>query len=635
MLKLDTMNVNAADDLYAENVRSAAIDFHNAKGRHKRFEDAMNAHADIIDRYRLGHEDHFGNTPEEQARREAALERYKRIGSMFTDINLDKNFADTAYVVSDAAAAFSAQAQVRQGKFQKWFDMTVPTQDVVNRLEKFTSSPDAANNIDAIIAGCRILNQRGDGKLLREAIESLTSDMKIEVGSHAAQSLAGFLMFEVKDNDPFLRRFGKYINLETARYYNSDNVYDSQTQPHGGVKRRRRKGIDLKEYVQDGYEYEGVDDNGQPEIKFDKAKRGMTRLLMGTSFKGVEREAYLNVLEGVASAFKRPDGTIDYEGVNRVSKNVLNSIMPNVVGDYSNYASGSEQVNAFATFITGKKIDGYNLDERDGLYKPNYVWDDKALAMMDSPENSKHTAFKRVKSFMDALVINQATRMKTDVLYPVKAVFKSQAEEDLQNPDNEEARARLDKWREEEAILHVKTNENGDPVVSDVDRYSHWLFRDSLKPTIRGGLAQNITSGFQSDTKDNFLEAMGYKDDYDNNELITKDIERFAPKRKRHTDDDNGQPATEVEVQPDQTQLVSAERAQWVQGMREAFHDFNPALAPAQIQAVLAHALNSMDNPELGLGSEQKQMIRDLVQTQNTNTSTEEIISAIENIINS
>ena len=141
MLELDMMNVNAADNLYAENVRAAAIDFHNAKGRHKRFEDAINANQDVL---KAGQKDYILH---DIADRAAATERYRSISEMFTDLDTEKNYADIHYIAAEAASAFNAQSQVRSGKFDKWFSMTVPTQDVVNRLKSFTSAANAEENM--------------------------------------------------------------------------------------------------------------------------------------------------------------------------------------------------------------------------------------------------------------------------------------------------------------------------------------------------------------------------------------------------------------------------------------------------------------------------------------------------------
>ena len=612
MLKLDMLNVNAADDLYAENVRAAAIDFHNAKGRHKRFEDAFNANLDEENRFRKDYEAHIigeKNTAEE---RKAAMDRYARINGMFKDMDLEKNYADTAYVAAEAAAAFNAQSQVRQGKYQKWFDMTVPTQDVVNRLHMLTSSANATENMEAIIAGCRTLNMRGDGKLLREAIESLTSNQKLEVGTAAAQALAGFLMFEVKDNDPFLRRFGKYINLETARYYNGDKIDPEQ---HAD-QRRKRRAIDLKEYVRGEYQY--IDENG--EVQTDKnIKRDMTKLLMGTSFKGVEREAYLNILEGVQSAYKGADGkvaNIDMAKMQQTNTNVLNSILANVVGDQFNYASGSEQINALAKFITAIKV-----KYKDG--KASYEWDDDTLKLLSNDEKeAKSIAFDRTKEFLSAQVPNQIAKSKTDVLYAMQQLFDFKATDDYQDANSKS----LADFRKEEA-------ESGFKVKGDVDektRYSHWLFRSAMKKATRGGVAKTIARGFQGDTKENLLKAMGY-DDYEDNALISQEIEKYAPNVKHGKGDAIISVEEEEEEEDDYDTSVAEE---YLNNLFDANRNtINANNAANSIESIYNGFVSSMSNPNFRLSTSQKQQIIDLRDRMSTYSDTSEIFKDINDTI--
>ena len=114
------------------------------------------------------------------------------------------------------------EAQAAEPLATMFFDYTVPTKDLEFRLDELSKDSTALSNIDAIIAGMRVLNQRGDTDLVKRQLDQIL-EHGVELGTRASQSIASFLMFEVKDNDPFLRRFGKYINLETARAYNAND----------------------------------------------------------------------------------------------------------------------------------------------------------------------------------------------------------------------------------------------------------------------------------------------------------------------------------------------------------------------------------------------------------------------------
>jgi hypothetical protein len=86
-------------------------------------------------------------------------------------------------------------------------------------------------------------------------------------------------MFEVKDNDPFLRRFGKYINLETAQVYNKN--------------KRKNSKVTIDEYVTG--EYEESDPEHPNVLVKRKSKRPMAVLMEGTSLDNMERTAMKNL----------------------------------------------------------------------------------------------------------------------------------------------------------------------------------------------------------------------------------------------------------------------------------------------------------------------------------------------------
>ena len=229
--KLNDANVLAADMLFVEQARAEKIDHDNAKGRYERFEDAMNAHQDREHAKKEGYKKHEMLTPFDT--RDKAEERYKTISSI-----MGGNIENINYAGAAASASYGTQIKVVSEKYRKYFEMLPPTRDVEYRLQELTKDPHSSDYIDAITSGLRVLNQRGDTDLVRKRMIEAMADDKLILGTHASQTLASFLMFEVKDNDPALRRFGKYINLETARIYN-----------HG---ERQKMSVDLKEFVKGG-----------------------------------------------------------------------------------------------------------------------------------------------------------------------------------------------------------------------------------------------------------------------------------------------------------------------------------------------------------------------------------------------
>lgn len=351
---LDGANVQASDTLKMEQARGEMIDYRNAVGFHNRMEAAMNSHMDAV----------HGETTGADGRRQAALD-YKRHfepGSLAATQAANR-YADLAgimegdvvaehYAAATAAHAYDTQAKIMATNMQKYFELAPPTQDVVYRLDELSkiTSQDAqqkaATNIDAIISGLRVLNMRGDTDLVKAQIDNLLDKNiggGIELGTHASQALASFLMFEVKDNDPFLRRFGKYINLETARAFNSND----------------RKILDLTydEYIK-GYH------DGEPGYITEEnptgrmyAKKNMISLSEGTSLDSVERTAFSNLDDSLKKAYgfdpNTPDKAWDVEGWLKKREEVQTAFEPAFLSASLKWLSGSEQINSGVKFWTG------------------------------------------------------------------------------------------------------------------------------------------------------------------------------------------------------------------------------------------------------------------------------------------
>ena len=405
---LDDATVKASDSLKMELARGAKIEYENAKGFHDRISNAVNAHVDLeaINSGNVRHQLHnvLGDSDN--------IERYRNMVRIMEGKAIDTNF-----ISADAAHSFKAQSQIVRGKFEDLFSYTAPTQDVVNLLSELTKNKDSKNYIDPIVAGLRTLNMRGDTDLIRKQMENIFADGKVDLGTYASQSMANFVMFDVKGKDPFLRRFGKYINLETAKMYNEADPED----------RRTRKDISFYEYVNGEYidhDEDGnviYDENGQPSIR--KVRRGAKTLLKGTSFKDIERTAIDNMNQAIRensvdiSLDENGDEvrTFNYEKFKNNQREIWNAIMPNVIGDQFSYLSGSEQIVALGKGLTGMNLKNHTFDW-EGIFGKN-------LANSLTPEQKKdYVNFlnERTKIFLSGQVPSQIARTKTDILESVR-----------------------------------------------------------------------------------------------------------------------------------------------------------------------------------------------------------------------
>ena len=416
---LDGANVQAFDKLKMEQARGEMIDYRNAVGFHNRMEAAMNAHMDAI----------HGETTTADGRRIAAT-NYKRHfepGSLdavqsanrYADLSqiMEGDVVSSQYAAATAAQAYDAQNKVMATKMQKYFELAPPTQDVVyrlNELSKIASDTEmkvkAAENIDAIISGLRVLNMRGDTDLVKAQIDNILDKEiggGIQLGTHASQALASFLMFEVKDNDPFLRRFGKYINLETARAFNQND----------------RKIMDLTydEYIK-GY-HDGEPDyitNENPTGRM-YAKKDMMHLLEGTSLDNVERTAFSNLDESLKKAYGfNGTNNWDVEGWLKKREEIQTAFEPAFLSASLKWLSGSEQINSGVKFWTGyeqkqmkDKSGNLMIDENgDPVYGLSPIWKSKEFAGHED-EVEKYFRRKTNDYFKDQTT-GQILGMRTD-----------------------------------------------------------------------------------------------------------------------------------------------------------------------------------------------------------------------------
>ena len=347
---LDRANMDAADLLKTEQDRGEKIDYENAQGRYNRMEGAINAHMDLTKGFnadgtpKSNYKFHF--EPGTIAG-SAELARYNAASEI-----MEGNLRDVQYTAAGAAHSYDTQKKIIENKMQKYFDMLPPTKDLINRLDELTTVKGAYKNIDLIISGMRVLNQRGDTDLVKDQMNNLLDkDLGggIELGTHASQELAKFLMFEVKDSDPYLRRFGKYINLETAQVFNKN--------------KRKEMNVTYDEYVR-GYHYE-------PDSSIIYAKKGMEELIEGTSFDNIERTALASYDDSLIRAYTGKDGKLDYDAYINKRKNVDKAAGPAFISANLKYLSGSEQIVSAVRFKTGY----CKQQKEDGTYEMVPIWE--------------------------------------------------------------------------------------------------------------------------------------------------------------------------------------------------------------------------------------------------------------------
>lgn len=376
---LDRRIVEASDKAKAEKVRGELIGYRNAVGYHERMEAAIDAHMDEVNGYktdpktgelvrRTDYKFHFENQPQEA---QIAKARYDDISKI-----MGGNEYDVQYAAAAAAQARDSQQKIHDNRLQKYAELLPPTRDVEYRLkelidaaDKFSGDSEAIKNIDAIISFMRVLNQRGDTDLVAKGIYQVLGH-GLELGTHASQALAGFSMFEVNNNDPFLKRFGKYINLETAQVFNKN--------------KRKNRVVTLDEFVTGQYEEDDPENPGQKIIRY--SKRPMAILMEGTTLDGIERTALDDGDMIMRHAYLNEDGKLDAEGIRKFfnKRNQIDTAMePQFISACLKYVSGSEQLKSAVRYKTGygaeMMVDEngqvYTDENGDPLYEWKAVWE--------------------------------------------------------------------------------------------------------------------------------------------------------------------------------------------------------------------------------------------------------------------
>lgn len=408
---LDNEAMNASDSLKMEMARGERIEYKNARGYYNRMEAAINAHMDDVNKAQFDKDGrrkyklHFKENSEEYHN---AINRY----SVAKEI-MEGEVVDVQYAGAASAVNYDTQAKVISAKFNKYFDMLPPSADLTYRMKEFSllgqrtnGSIKSIENIDTIVAGLRVINQRGDTDIVKNIIDDLTDEQYggLEVGTHASQALANFLMFEVKDGDPFLRRFGKYINLETANVYNEN--------------KRQKMTISYDEYVK-GYHTE-------PDGTIMYAKKDMKKLAEGTSLDNIERTALSNLDDSLKKAYGYDPSSNDPWDEESVKaylakrEAIQTAFEPAFLSASMKWMSGSEQIASAVRFWTGydlkqqKNEDGTMKVDKNGdpVYDLTPVWNSKEFAGHEDKVRDYYR--RKTMDYFKDQTTGQILNMRTD-----------------------------------------------------------------------------------------------------------------------------------------------------------------------------------------------------------------------------
>ncbi len=630
ILDLDKKNVDAADAIAIQKARAATVDLNNARGRFERFQDAVDANTDDKNVDTEGYQKHILNGD-----REVARNRYQQMLAEFKGRE-----REVKYAASEASSAYDANRKVYEGKFQKNYEMTVPTQNIVSRLKELTSDKDLNANIDAIIAAMRVLNARGDTSLVREAINDICKDDKLELGTHASQSLASFLLFELKGNSPVLRRFGKYLNLETAKAFNNGPE----------EKRRHNRVVTYNEYINGSYidsEYE--DEMGvvhAPRVKYPK--RGSSVLLNGTSYRDVEREGYDDNEKSAIEASKNAAGKINLQHYMKKSDEIFKAILPNIVGDHQTYLSGGEQIISAGHYVAderpleqnGQIVKDVNGDPVYQEMLPDFLKNEAAYNEMvetngvtykEALKQYRDFKFKRSTKFIGSQVPTQISHTKTDMLYAQLAQFADYSYyNDVDDPEVGEEEANRRK-----ASGYYKE------MAKDI--WKGAIDKDVLKM-----VARSSNRGYQSESKASLFRTLRWSGE-EGEAVMRHDAGYPLVAASQSNDTRSTQPSRDIAAEDDDDyggpeldqdfgfQLDDTSNSEMELAIRKIFSSHRDGRhagdAQAEIQAAYQGVLDYISDPLVPLTDMQKAELQSLGGTLSFYTSVAEFKEAVNRII--
>ncbi len=456
MHQLDMENMHAADEMSDIQARGEAVRTRNTMGQYMRKFNAINAHQDEYYRYRRTVEgeivrdengnpvlntawkDHFeGN----EAGRIEALSRYQEMNR--TLMGNQKDIHTSAAISAQSAAT---QAKLASSRYQTYFAMTPPTHDLTYTLMDLARNDTTNSNIDIILDGLRTLNNRGDTDLEKDLLD-IVLDNGLYLGSHAAQSIASFSMAEVKGKDPgVFQRFGKYVNLETARAFNEND--------------RKEMKITWDEYA--------TGHHTEPDGTIMYAKKSMIDLMNGTSLKDVERTAYDNMDKSTKKVFRDENGVLAIDPWLNHRTRLMTSIEPEFISaTISSYASGGEQLLSAIKYWTGysykqMKHNGHVVVDADGTPVSNYTEEWLNSSDYTTPEDQE-----KMRDFYEAMteryikdqtasqILNSRSDFKIPFIEHLSRAWFKKNPEDLAafNGDKEELDAEYDGRDDDESLI--------------------------------------------------------------------------------------------------------------------------------------------------------------------------------------
>ena len=557
--ELDIKNVKAFDALKAEQARGEKIDYENAVSFHQRMEAAINAHMDelhggLVDgNGNLTYKKHFSDS----AKLQEASERYSEMKRI-----MEGNVQDVQYIAASAAQGYDTQTKIIMTKFQKYFELTPPTQDVMYRLREFSidENKKAIENIDSIITGMRILNQRGDTDLVKSILDDLLNE-GVDLGTHASQSLASFLMFDVKDNDPFLRRFGKYINLETARVYNSND--------------RKETKITYDEYVK-GYHEE-------PDGTVMYAKRPMSVLMEGTSLDSIERTALSNLDDSLKKVYRGSDGKLDVDAWLKKREEIETAMGPQFISASLKYLSGSEQLKSAVNFLTGysyKQVKENGQVVVDGEGNPVYewepMWEDSKERFTDDEKAEAEAYFRRkTQQYFKDQTPTQILGLRSDYKAPVMEHLSNAWLDDPQHP---ERRAEYDR-----KVAEIQTRYGDLPAEeakrkrkADIDKLKMEMTGEQLRGILsRSGKLEQIYRTRRSGAANNAKDWLRAWLNLDNEVEINETLRKSREEQKRQYEEARRNNADVNNDEPEQVRIYSdADRVNFVTEIEDLYTEF-------------------------------------------------------------
>jgi hypothetical protein len=308
-------------------------------------------------------------------------------------------------VKASAYEMFEKERQAISSKYATYLDTQV-TLDVKKDYDTFLST----KNIDGIVAVHSVLGPRGDHDYIRQKLlEMMKDENYLQLGEDFTSRLALSLIGMTKQ-DPFLGRLGKHLNKETWDYTNTKDLLEKGVTHNskGEPLELRPQGVTAAEYVA------GVLSNGK-KLK----KNGLRRLMLGTSFKEIERNALDNIIKAIEyvqqeypNLHNPEDPTMAFD-FKDLQEQVIENIMPQIVTALPTYESGGEQIRNMLEFLTG----GAKFNE-----------DTKQWTGTTSDLGQKMTI-----KYLGALTPNDVINFKSDAFNAVKytLIQKNGGREDL------------------------------------------------------------------------------------------------------------------------------------------------------------------------------------------------------------